>query len=309
MSAIDHIAPFIFHKSLVGIWGPILLLAIPPAIKTKSWKSIFRSLLWVSFGIVVPVGWFLLSTGLLAEWKGGCRFGAWDCFVVGKLWLSPLVLWALAALYVRVIWKAENPTQRWIVLGYWTGAVVSTICLIHGLIVYTEGLLQIWPFSVPIAVSAYYIIVSRRLLAANQISWSELIGTLLGGVPLWAASVWQSLRTYSILPEQAPECFVVTAASRGHPWLVGPHQMIQRYQVEREVNKQLVTFWRLEGAWHTASPMSHRMFRCVYNRIGPAVARRIRHPLLADVAFLALKPFEWIARIILWISQNLHSNR
>ena len=51
------------------------------------------------------------------------------------------------------------------------------------------------------------------------------------------------------------------------------------------------------------------MFRCVYNRIGPAVARRIRHPLLADVAFVALKPFEWIARFILWISQNLHSNR
>lgn len=34
--------------------------------------------------------------------------------------------------------------------------------------------------------------------------------------------------------------------------------------------------------------------RRVYDYIGPRLARRLVHPLLADAAYLLLKPFEWL---------------
>jgi len=37
----------------------------------------------------------------------------------------------------------------------------------------------------------------------------------------------------------------------------------------------------------------------IYDRIGPRLARRLRHPLAADLAFLSLKPAEWATRATL----------
>lgn len=40
-------------------------------------------------------------------------------------------------------------------------------------------------------------------------------------------------------------------------------------------------------------PGAHRRVRRFYDRVGPLLARGLKHPVLADVAYWILKPAEW----------------
>jgi hypothetical protein len=42
-------------------------------------------------------------------------------------------------------------------------------------------------------------------------------------------------------------------------------------------------------------PRLHAAIRAAYDRLGPPLAARLRHPLAADLAYLMLKPAEWLA--------------
>lgn len=315
MKLFDAIAPYTFMPPFLAEWLPLLLLVIPPTIKHRSWRSFFLSLLWICLGIMLPATWFLLSCGLHPQWKSEELWtGTFTCFFIGKLWLSPLVLWALAAFYVRVIWKTAKPLQAWIVLGYWIGAIVSVICLIHGVIALgiVHGLVGLWrfmylawPFAVPVASAIYYTVVARRLLAAVDISMARLCGTFATTLPLWIASIWQSIKTYESLPEHPPTCFVVTAAMRGHSSIVGPFMTHSQSGINRLVNQQLLTFWAIEKNWSEHYPNGHALFRRIYNIAGPIIARCIRHIWVADAVYLALKPLEWSALLILRTTKKI----
>jgi hypothetical protein len=63
------------------------------------------------------------------------------------------------------------------------------------------------------------------------------------------------------------------------------------------VNDQLRTLKCAEVALEAVAPRLHRAVRGVYDLIGPVFARMLVHPVLADAAYLALKPFEWLARV------------
>lgn len=90
----------------------------------------------------------------------------------------------------------------------------------------------------------------------------------------------------------------IVAAMRGHEQVVGPSFWVTRGGQSREVNRQLVTLWRLEQAWTRCSPVTHSAFRHVYNAIGPVLARQITSPLVADIVYLAVKPLEFIGRLV-----------
>ena len=47
------------------------------------------------------------------------------------------------------------------------------------------------------------------------------------------------------------------------------------------------------------SPTAHRVCRRIYDLIGPKLAATLIHPLLADAAYLTLKPAEWLSRVAL----------
>lgn len=284
----------LFGYGMIGTWLPALLLSIAPAIHRRSFKAFFLSLFWVAVGITLPVYWFLLSVELLPDWKGGCTLGAFTCFVVGKLWLTPLVVWALAAFYARVVWKATAPARTWIVLGYWVGAIISVTCLIHGLIVFPRHLFVVWPFLVPVMTAVYYSVVASRLIRESGISSAKISATLISMIPFWALSIWHSRRLFESLPaEQPKDCFVVTAAMHGHASIVGPFYTVHRHGQERRINHQLRVFWDFEDAWKRRMPRFHRTARMIYNRLGPFVARRITRRWMASIVYLALKPAEW----------------
>ena len=112
----------------------------------------------------------------------------------------------------------------------------------------------------------------------------------------WAAAVAQAIRTYHALPTTQPkDCYVATAAARGH----------RRFVRSREVggfmvNDQLRRLKCAEIALATLAPRAHRAVRRVYDRVGPVIASGMVHPLLADAAYLTLKPAEgacvWLMR-------------
>jgi len=106
-----------------------------------------------------------------------------------------------------------------------------------------------------------------------------------------AYAIIQASRLYRDLPETHPSCYVATAAARGHP------RLVKSWRVKGgRVNAQLIWLKRGELALARLAPRVHRRLRRAYDRVGPAVAARMRHPLAADAAYLSLKPLEWAVR-------------
>jgi hypothetical protein len=89
-----------------------------------------------------------------------------------------------------------------------------------------------------------------------------------------------------------PDCFVVTAASQGHPWLVGPLEPTPRGGRLRPANRQLRELWAFEDRLAARAPRLHRALRRIYDRVGPAVARRARGPWAADLLFVLIWPLQ-----------------
>ncbi|MDD5708029.1 MAG: hypothetical protein PHR35_19090 [Kiritimatiellae bacterium] len=290
------------NRAIVQYVMLALLLAaatVPPIIRHHAWKRALSGFAKTLLGIYIPFLVFLLACLLTPNWKGGCRWGWVDCFQAGKLALVPLVLWAMAAIYATEIWSPGRAPRPWSVLGILQGAVVSGVCLFHG--VFTIGLDReySWGLVVPLYVAAWYMLRTVQYAQRGLLRWPMWHLGLLGSAPFWAVSVWLSRVQYTKLPEAPPSCFVVSAAMRGHTRLVGPLSAVAG---GRYANRQLVTFWRLESVWSRFSPGTHRSFRRIYNVLGATVAAHVRSPWTADAVFLLLKPMEVMARSVNYVA-------
>jgi len=104
---------------------------------------------------------------------------------------------------------------------------------------------------------------------------------------------------YTALPTQPPlDCYIATAAAHGHPQFIRS-RIVKRNGISLYVNSQLQTLKFAEIALMAISPFTHKALRRLYDVIGKLLARGIRNPFLADLAYLLLKPWEWLARSIL----------
>jgi hypothetical protein len=277
----------------------LLALSLPPAIRSRSWKRFFMALLISFAGIVFPLFVFLTSALLVPGWKGECRFGWVNCFHVGKLVLTPLVLWANVALYVIQIHRPDGYPRTWVILGLFTGAVVSVVCLVFGIAIHSFVSVLQWWLAVPLYVAIWYSVLCVRVCRAYPLSGHSYRAALLGSLPLWGLGLAASRMHYLSLPDHPPSCFVVTATLRGHEGLIGSLCEIRRDGVVRVASRQLLVFWQLEEVWSNRHPRSHRVFRKFYNRIGPKVAGLIRSRFTADVLYLLLRPLELLSVVVL----------
>src|SRR5580704_7230194 len=110
----------------------LLMLAVPPAVNKKSWSCFIGAMILSFFVVVLPLFIFFFSAFLVPDWKGGCTHGWLDCFHMGKFALAPLALVATAALYSVEVLQVPNRMEKWIVLGIFSGAIISTVCLVFG---------------------------------------------------------------------------------------------------------------------------------------------------------------------------------
>lgn len=129
---------------------------------------------------------------------------------------------------------------------------------------------------------------------------------LSGYTTAWYLSIQEMFKLYESLPKNPPAgCYVVTASAQGHPSFVGS-QPVSTSSGIIWVNRQLQTLKCAELALQALAPGLHRTLRFVYDIIGPPLARRLTHPVLADMAYLSLKPAELLARFALrFIVPNL----
>ncbi len=118
-------------------------------------------------------------------------------------------------------------------------------------------------------------------------------GLVLGACP---AAIMLSLRRYGTLPvTPVGDCYVVTAAGRGHAWFVDARQLIVLKTFELVIQSNF--------------PSIHRWLREVYDIVGPRLARRISNPWVADLAYVSLKPLEWLILMSLVIASFVKSRR
>ncbi len=153
-----------------------------------------------------------------------------------------------------------------------------------------------------------YLGVSIRMLKLHTPARSFTLADLMIWVT-WLATFSSALRStiklsfdkYSQLPLEPPEhCYVATAASKGYPRIVGSHRLSAAGQ-PIIVNSQLATFKSAELALRAVSPACHRTFRFFYDRLGPVAAGTLVGPTSATIAYLCLKPAEWLCWIVLRI--------
>lgn len=93
--------------------------------------------------------------------------------------------------------------------------------------------------------------------------------------------------------------YLCTVAAGGHPWLVQPERVGQRNGHPILVNRQLAVANAFEDLLHTRWPRFGRLCRRIYDRLGLPVSRYIRTRAMADVVYLAMKPFEWMFYAVL----------
>lgn len=298
--------------ALIIVLSVAVLLAVAPAIQRRSWLALIGASWRVVLAMLLPLAAFIVTCADEPSWKGASRGGWIGCFDAAKLVLLPLVAWSLACVYALEIWRVEQRAKSWLVLGCSQGAVVSGyFCLRILIYVFAwpdslparglgEVLLLFAILLMPFVVCAYFAYRTRQLWRESEMSKLKFWLSQLWGLPFWIGALFNARRIYANLPDEPPQgCFVVTAAARGHAQLVGPFVPHARHGRVRPVNHQLLTFWAFEQRWQATAPRTHRAFRRLYNTVGPRLARRLTNPWLADAAYLALKPAEWlVARLL-----------
>jgi hypothetical protein len=104
---------------------------------------------------------------------------------------------------------------------------------------------------------------------------------------------------YAALPPTLPDCYIATAAARGHPRVVRSWDVQSTDGKSMKVNRQLKYFKCAELALLAGNPRLHNILRRIYDKVGKGLASFIQHPYLADFAYLLLKPWELLARLVL----------
>ncbi|MCI0551608.1 MAG: hypothetical protein L0287_11690 [Anaerolineae bacterium] len=112
----------------------------------------------------------------------------------------------------------------------------------------------------------------------------------------WRYDILKMYVEYAKLPTAPPDCYIATAAARGHPTFVRSWSVQRADGKSMQVNAQMQILKCAELASIVVVPRLHQYIRELYDATGKPLARMIRNPFLADVAYLLLKPFEWFAR-------------
>jgi hypothetical protein len=227
---------------------------------------------------------------------------------------------SLSSLYLIVLWVVPVflPKVYSFLVNKWTAKTVNTIL---GTLAVVTFLISAWivrsplfPFALILAgmtVAAPFWCFLMTLRAAVwlfrkyefKLTFPRSLGAatwIAGYVAAWRFDILKMYELYAALPPQPPpDCYIATAAAQGHPQFVGSW-LVRRANGEFiHVNEQLQILKCAELAFMTVQPRLHKPFRRAYDVIGNSLAKRLRNPYLADVAYLLLNPWGWLARWVL----------
>jgi len=209
------------------------------------------------------------------------------------------VLWTFGIISI-VCLRSSRPNLRGTYLA------ITLLLALLSLVYFPAHLFLPLIFSTPWALAAYTHMSVRLIFHGPGPRWRFSLARCLGvmtwlGVwfAAWRLSVMLMLEEYMQLPTQPPHnCYVATAAAKGHARFVGATQEPGCDGQPVRVNAQLRFLKAAELMLLCATPQLHRLIRKLYDAVGPRIAARLSHPLLADVAYLSLKPAEWMAQAV-----------
>ncbi|MEN9563276.1 MAG: hypothetical protein RIR73_1520 [Chloroflexota bacterium] len=112
-------------------------------------------------------------------------------------------------------------------------------------------------------------------------------------------NILKMFELYNALPTEPPNCYIATAAAKGHPRFVGSQEVTLANGKSMRVNRQLQRLKALEIALMGVSGSGHRRMRRMYDVFGKWLAKRIQNPILADLAYLILVPIELLSFFVL----------
>ena len=154
----------------------------------------------------------------------------------------------------------------------------------------------------PFLALATYATLSLRISPSGDRLSRFTLSHLLGSIG-WLSAYLASLRLQRNSPSNnTPHCppldpTSVTFARQRRGDIVagsGSEEIAGRDGHIALVNLHLRRLKCCELALRALSPRTHRLLRAIYNRVGPRLAACCVHPLLADVAYIGLKPLEWL---------------
>lgn len=259
---------------------------------------------WARLGIYTGVG-VAATYAVVAPFVGGALFGM---IAIGILFVS---LWPTAVAY-RLLMGLEQLNNRVLIvgLGIILLCTLGTLGILFGagpfglllvpfffVLIYLILIAPFWVLMLygKVALHLWETVDQPRM--SNWFQQAPLLGTLVawlvGYVIAWRMAYLEAEEIFAALPTE--DCYVATAASHGHPLLVGSWHT-QNSGTRTPINRQLQILKCGELALLVQMPRLHQKMRLIYDMVGPRLARRIRSPWMADVAYLLLKPFEWITR-------------
>lgn len=214
--------------------------------------------------------------------------------------------------------------HRWLI-SKWRASSVNGVLIGIGIAALITGMIFMETPMAPFVLLLMFAGVSAPFwsfliaLRASRWLWKhhEMAPTLPRGLGIfvWLSAYTLALRfnilkmfeLYNVLPTEPPNCYVATAAAKGHPRFVGSREVMLANGKSMRINRQLQRLKAAEIALMGVSVPSHRMMRRVYNVVGKWLAAYIQNPILADVAYLILLPVEWGAFTVLkWIVPEIH---
>jgi len=297
-----------------GLYGLSLLFCLSMELMLIRRPLTFRvpglKLIYLLALVIGPTAMLLLATGAFeSDWKGMKGLGWWGVIHEGYAGAMLFPIWAVSqlSLFGAIVGRERlhKSKPNFLMMG-----ILAAICLWYGYSTLFERFTSTYGGEgdpsgramfamIPLLPGFVLILMMVRVWRRGELSGNWWLPTSIlgpGVVASLIAKFYAAQRLFDSLPDVEPHrCFIVTAAASGHPWLVGSRPDLRTGLRE---NRQLRRMRAFESLLQSLAPRFHRRLRQVYNIVGPVVANRIRTPLAADAIYLALKPLEWAAILV-----------
>lgn len=221
-------------------------------------------------------------------------------YVIFPVWILPFVYtiiyrWAVAR------WTARTVNNVLFILTPSVLLIASLFTNGSALFLVLVVLIMAAPFwSLLLAVQASLWLIKNYETKITLPRGLGLTAWLAGYAAAWRFDILKMYELYAALPPTPPpDCYIATAAARGHPGFVHAWTVQYADGKSMQVNVQLQRLKCAELALMAISPRLHTFLRQIYDVIGKWLADRMQSPFLADAAYLLLKPWEWLAGSVL----------
>lgn len=286
---------------------PLVLYAMVCMLLLLVSFGVFARLFFVRLGVYTGV---MLTLQFALVWgisvpaliDGGTLSGPPLLFCAALAIGAPLCLHWLMAKVSRTIGKGRTVLlAAALIAGLWGCCVAEGVDPVEAAaaLLAVGAIAVAW--SVPFCAFAVYVWLASRLLldapsgrcgpgvVAGVASW---LGCYLAA---WRLAVREAHEIYASLPTTPPDCYVSTAAARGHPSVVKSERITTSNGTTFRVNTQMQRLKCAELGLMALAPRAHRVCRRTYDTVGPPLAAALRFAILADAAYVLLKPAEWAA--------------